>query len=212
MVIPPHDRVPCFESLQPLRLLHYSQWFVRCRSVKDLVKKRFNQSELCFWKIYCNCLAVKLVHSVHAGKDHFTLVRPRLHPQVKVGHEASKVTCLVVSFPAPWDEVTDSLRLFVHWLRCDILKCCVDAAQHVDSAVDWSCDFNSQLLHRICYFLSHLLLKCCEVCCGDHVRSQVCWVCGCCCRRPTLELGDFRELPLVASLSDAPHDKLNSVL
>ena len=62
-----------------------------------------------------------------------------------------------------------------------------------------------KLLYRICYLLSQLLLKRCEVCRGDRVCSQVCCVCGYrCCRCPTLAFGDFRALPLVASLKEAP--------
>ena len=58
----------------------------------------------------------------------------------------------------------------------------------------------------LCHFMSQQLLKCCEVCWGDHVCSLFCWsCCYCCCyRRVVLGLGVSRAFPLVASLTDAP--------
>ena len=37
------------------------------------------------------------------------------------------------------------------------LQCCVDAAQHVNSATDCLVHFLSQLLYHVCHFLSQLL-------------------------------------------------------
>ena len=48
--------------------------------------------------------------------------------------------------------------------------------------------FTSILSCMTCQFLSQLLLKCCQICCGDRVCSQFCccwsccWSCCCCCR------------------------------
>ena len=64
---------------------------------------------------------------------------------------------------------------------------------------------HSELLYQICQFLSQLLLKRCEVCCGEHVWSRFCWSCRCCCcRGAVLGLGVLRAFPLVTSLNDAP--------
>ena len=46
LVVPSHYSTSCFESLLSFRLLHYSQWFVGCRSVHDLVQRCLNWSEL----------------------------------------------------------------------------------------------------------------------------------------------------------------------
>ena len=109
----------------------------------------------------------------------------------------------IVAFPISWDGVADSLRLVFCWSCRYVLKCCVDAVQHVHPSTDRVIHFCSQLLHYICNFLPQLLLKCCEVCWGDHVCSLFCWSrCCCCCYRDWSR--GSRALPLVTLLNHAP--------
>ena len=77
-----------------------------------------------------------------------------------------------------------------------LVKCCFDVVHHVHSAADCLIHLCSHLLHHICHFLSQLLLKCCEVCWGDHICSLFCWsCCYCCCyRRVVLGLGGFASV------------------
>ena len=71
--------------------------------------------------------------------------------------------------------------------------------------------FYSQPLCDVCHFLSQHLLKCCKICRGDHVCSQVCWsfTCWCCCRGPVLGASEtferFHPWRLSTTLRD--HDK-----
>ena len=87
LIVPSHCGVPCFESLLSFRLLHYFQWF--CGGPGTAMPQLI-------WTLHLsNRMQLRFVKSVDAldpGKHLFSLIWPRLHPQVQVRQEASELS------------------------------------------------------------------------------------------------------------------------
>ena len=148
--------MPSFKSSLTLYLLNYFEWFVCC-PVQDLVQSALKCSEVCFRAIHSQFCSIHLVVALHSHQDSFTLLWPRLHPQVQFCHEVPELAFVMAAVPALRYQVTGPVRLGCFcW---EPLHGTGDASDCIQSAIDCCVHFFTNSLQEFRNPLSDLLLQ-----------------------------------------------------